>query len=92
MTPARCLVPEGSLWQEEPDQHFLDMIGMTKEEYLQRDIELKAAAEAEDSALIPMEEVEEEAEDWGRAELVKWCQGESVLPSILCPDLHAHGA
>lgn len=49
--------------QEEPDQHFLDMIGMTKEEYLQKDLELKAAAEADDAALITVEEVEEEAEE-----------------------------
>ena len=49
--------------EAEPDQHFLDMIGMTKEEYLQKDLELKAAAEAEDAALITVEEVEEEPED-----------------------------
>ena len=53
------------VWEEEPDQHFLDMIGMTKEEYLQKDLELKAAAEADDAALITVEEVEEEAEEWG---------------------------
>ena len=41
------------------------MIGMTKEEYLQKDLELKAAAEADDVALITVEEVEEEAEEWG---------------------------
>ena len=49
--------------QEEPDQHFLDMIGMTKEEYMRKDLELKAQAEAEDSALITIEEVEEEPEE-----------------------------
>ena len=41
------------------------MIGMTKEEYLQKDLELKAAAEADDAALITVEEVEEEAEERG---------------------------
>lgn len=49
--------------QEEPDEHFLDMIGMTKEEYMRKDLELKAQAEAEDSALITIEEVEEEPEE-----------------------------
>ena len=39
---------------------------MTKEEYLQKDLELKAAAEADDAALITVEEVEEEeAEERG---------------------------
>lgn len=39
------------------------MIGMTKEEYMRKDLELKAQAEAEDSALITIEEVEEEPEE-----------------------------
>ena len=51
------------MYQEEPDEHFLDMIGMTKEEYMRKDLELKAQAEAEDSALITIEEVEEEPEE-----------------------------
>ena len=41
-----------------PDQTFLDMIGMTEEEYLQKDIELRKEAESEDSeALTIVEEV-----------------------------------
>ena len=51
--------------QEVPDQTFLDMVGMTAEEYLQKDIELRREVEAEDSASLSIVEdtVEEPVED-----------------------------
>ena len=51
--------------QAVPDQTFLDMIGMTKEEYMQKDLELRKEVEMEDSTSLSIVEevVEEPAED-----------------------------
>lgn len=49
--------------QEDPDPAFLDMIGMTKEDYLAKDLELRAEAENDDAALVVVEEEEEEEEE-----------------------------
>lgn len=56
------------------------MIGMTKEEYMRKDLELKAQAEAEDSALITIEEVEEEPEEQ-RGWLL---QRQKYVPTKIC--------
>lgn len=53
---------------------------MTKEEYMRKDLELKAQAEAEDSALITIEEVEEEPEEQ-RGWLL---QGQKYVPTKIC--------
>ncbi|CAE7350240.1 unnamed protein product [Symbiodinium sp. CCMP2592] len=51
--------------QEVPDQAFLDMIGMTEEEYVQRDLELRKEVQEEDDASLSIVEevVEEPAEN-----------------------------
>ncbi|CAK9073301.1 unnamed protein product [Durusdinium trenchii] len=52
--------------QEEPDQTFLDDIGMTREEYMRKDLELRAEAiraDEEALSLVPVNEEEEEPEE-----------------------------
>ena len=49
--------------QVEPDPVFLDDIGMTREEYLQKDLELRAEAEKEDEEVGIVVKEEEEPEE-----------------------------